>query len=179
MKSKYDKLIEKIDKTAYGVASMEMSLDNGDGDEAWRVRCEIARSKSIIALDSLQKALSLVCEDDIGELRELEARQIANQGKQERHEELQLAQINVQLKMEENKTRQSEIHAKTAEATLEFKREAQRIIKRGTEINKQKYDHDQSDGVRFSHEMKRLLKDRMGVAKYLEFVAEIRENIAS
>jgi len=177
MKSKYDKLLEKIDRTAYAVASMEMSLDNDDGDEEWRIRCEMARSKNIIILDSLKRALACVCEDDIVELRKLEARQIANQAKRERHEDLQLAQINAKLKIEENKTRQAEIHASTEEAKLELKREAQRAIKRGAEIKKEKYDHEQSDGVRFAHEMKRLLKERMGLAPYLEFVAEIKENM--
>lgn len=112
MRSKFNKLLEKIDRTAHSVAIMERSLDCDHGDNEdpeWRTSREIALSKKIISLNALQKAMAMVCKDDIRELRKIEASQAAKQERRERHEELMLAQANARLKIEEHKTRQAEL----------------------------------------------------------------------
>jgi len=198
---KYNKLVAQADKLSYAIALMERSLDfpSPDATEDWRVSCEIARAKKIIELESVSSALAKVCSEDIKNKDRLISKEIEKSEKGIQHATMIAESRKIKLELERQKKGNIDAHLAASEerklqrsenlieaerlrleavkVKAEKQREVEQLRLKAAKAKAEKQRDADLQTESFHHEMKRLIKDRLGVDAYLDLVSEVKSNI--
>ena len=173
---RYDNLLKSVDALSYKIACMEKALDNPheDATEEWFTRCEIARTKTILQLETLSDAIAKVCEDDIRKRDRLISKQIEAADKGIKHQETVTEAL--RLKVERDRLRLE--NAEQLEGARALRKARTEENERRRDANDQRRKLQDSGQESFYQEFKRLIKDRMGVDAYLDVVNDANANIS-
>ena len=173
---RYDNLLKSVDALSYKIACMEKALDNPheDATEEWFTRCEIARTKTILQLETLSDAISKVCEDDIRKRDRLISKQIEAADKGIKHQET----VTEALRLKVDRDRLRLENAEQLEGARASRKARTEENERRRDANDQRRKLQDSRQEAFYQEFKRLIKDRMGVDAYLDVVNDANANIS-
>jgi len=173
---KYDNLLKSVDTLSYNIACMEKALDkpHEDATEEWFTRCEIARTKTILQLETLSKAIAEVCEKDIRKRDRLVSKQIEATERGIKHQEAMAEAL--RLKVERDKLRLE--NAEKLERYQEAKRSMREDNEGRRDANDQRRNLANTKQEAFYQEFKRLIKDRMGVDAYLDVVKDVNASVS-
>jgi hypothetical protein len=147
---------------------MEKALDNPHEDATgeWFTRCEIARTKTILQLETLSDAIAKVCEEDIRKRDRLISKQIEAADKGIKYQETVTEAL--RLKVERDRLRLE--NAEQLERARKLKKARIEENERRRDANDQRRKLRDSRQEAFYREFKRLIKDRMGADAYLDVV---------